>query len=100
MKFKYSKLKKVRKPICTQYKFAELIDVSQEHYVKIENGYNNPSVPVFLRICTAVNKPALYFFTSSEPYLSEKQIETLMGFSEERLKTILLVLKALYESHA
>lgn len=97
MKFKYEKLKKVRKPISTQYKFAEAIDISEEHYVKIENGYSNPSVPVFLRICKAVNKPAHYFFTSNASLLSDKQVDLLMNYSEEHLKTILSVLKDLYD---
>lgn len=97
MKFNYKKLKKVRKQLSTQSKFSELIDVSEEHYVKIENGYSNPSVPVFLRICKAVNKPAQYFFTSGESFLSEDQNDMLMDFSNERLKIILTVLKDLYD---
>lgn len=97
MKFNYEKIKKVRKQLSTQSKFSELIDISEEHYVKIENGYSNPSVPVFLRICKAVNKPAQYFFTSGESFLSEDQNDMLMDFSNERLKIILTVLKDLYD---
>lgn len=97
MEFDYTKLKKSREQISTQFKFSELIDISQEHYIKIENGYNNPSVSVFLKICKAVNKPAQYFFTPSESFLSKQQVDLLFGFSNERLKTILTILKSLYD---
>lgn len=97
MKFNYAKLKKVRKQLCTQAKFSELIDISEEHYVKIENGYSNPSVPVFLKICKAVNKPAQYFFTSCDSFLSDTQVAQLMGYSEDYLRTVLSVLRDLYE---
>ena len=65
--------------------------------MKIENGYSNPSVPVFLRICKAVNKPAQYFFTSSESFLNGKQVDQLMDYSEDYLRTVLSVLKDLYD---
>lgn len=78
MNFNYRKLKKARKQLSTQAKFSELIDISEEHYVKIENGYSNPSVTVFLRICKAVNKPAQYFFTSGESFLNDKQKNSLL----------------------
>ena len=100
MNFKYTKLKKSRKSMSTQAKFSELIDVSEEHYVKIENGYSNPSVPVFLKICETVNKPAQYFFTSGESFLSQDQIDILTDCSDKHLKMILNVLKDVYEGIA
>ncbi|MCI9449405.1 MAG: helix-turn-helix transcriptional regulator [Clostridiales bacterium] len=100
MNFKYTKLKKARKPLSTQAKFSDLIDVSEEHYVKIENGYSNPSVPVLLKICETVNIPAQYFFTSGESFLTQEQIDILMDYSDKHLKTILNVLKDLYEGIA
>ena len=68
--------------------------------LKIENGYSNPSVPVFLRICKAVNKPAQYFFTSGESFLNDKQVDMLMDYNEDYLRTVLSVLKDLYDGLA
>ena len=63
MNFQAEKLKKCRKELMTQQKFSEEIGVSFEHYSKIENSYNKPSVPVFLKICHTLKKPAQYFFS-------------------------------------
>lgn len=97
MSIKYDKIKNIRKQVATQLAFSEMIDISADHYIKIENGYNKPSVPVFLRICKTLNMPAQYFFTSQSRYLENSQIEDLMNRDTAELETILHILQSIYE---
>ena len=81
----------------TQQQFSEKIGISYEHYTKIENSYNKPSVPVFLKICRKLNKPAQYFFSDNDTFLSQEQIDTLMLYDTDKLELILNLLQELYE---
>lgn len=98
MNFRTDKLKKTRKEKMTQQKFAESINISYEHYTKIENSYNKPSVPVFLDICSELNKSAQYFFTDEEMFLSCEQFDKLMQYDDKRLQLVLNLLQELYEN--
>lgn len=98
MKIIREQLKKARKDIgATQAEFSEIIDISVDHYIKIEHGHANPSIPVFLRMCKTLKKPAQYFFAISTPYLTEEQFKQLMECDKKDLETLLSILQALYE---
>lgn len=98
MKIKPEQLKKARKELCiTQEKFAEIINISANHYVKIEHGRTNPSIPVFLQMCKALKKPADYFFTNSVPYLTAAQYRQLMQYDKKDLEMLLALLQMLYD---
>lgn len=98
MKIKREQLKRARKEIgVTQEKFAEMIGISIDHYKDIECERGNPSIPVFFNICKVLKKPAHYFFSNSDPYLTTEQLNQLMNFDKKDLETLLSILQALYE---
>lgn len=98
MEFRVDKLKKCRKEKMTQQEFAESINISYEHYTKIENSYNKPSVPVFLEICCKLNKSAQYFFSDKEMFMSRNQFNRLLKKDEKHLMLVLNLLQDLYEN--
>ena len=97
MKFRADKLKNCRKNITTQQKFSEALNISLEHYTKVENGYNSPSVPLFIELCDVLDKPAQYFFWDKEMCISKSQFDTLMQYDEKKLELLLHLLQQLYE---
>ena len=82
-----------------QAKFAELLEVGTEHYVNIELGTGNPSIPVHVDICLELNKPSDFFFKEErhEMILSPEQAEKLMNTDEATLEAMLSFLQTLYE---
>ena len=83
----------------TQAAFAELIDISCDHYTKIENGLKNPSIPVHIDICMALGKPSDCFFREDRPdmVLTPEQVEYLKSLDVKELRKILNLLQVLYE---
>lgn len=99
MRFYADKLKECRKNITTQQKFSEELNISFEHYTKVEKGYNNPSVPLFIKICDTLDRPAQYFFWDKEMHLSKSQFDTLMQYDDQKLALLLHLLQQLYEEN-
>lgn len=99
MEFHRDKLRTCRKNITTQQKFSEKLDVSLDHYSKIEKGYSNPSITLFLKMCDTLDKPAQYFFWNKEMHMSKSQFDTLMQYDEKKLESLLNILQQLYEEN-
>ncbi|GFI55773.1 hypothetical protein IMSAG013_00824 [Clostridiales bacterium] len=76
----------------TQAALAERIDVS-EHYVRlIENGYNIPSVELFLTICKELDVPAYNLLQSDHEairFTNPNLYEKLKSMDESQLNSIL-----------
>ena len=87
------RLKYYRKKLnMTQAQLAERIGVS-EHYVRlIENGYNIPSVELFIEICKVLDVPAYNLLQSNNEairFTNPELIEKLKSMDESQLNSIL-----------
>lgn len=98
MSFKPDKVKRCRKKLMTQQKFSEKLGISVEHYTKIENAYNKPSVSVFLELCRKLKKPAQYFFWDKSVYFSEQKINEFTQYDETKLVAMLNLVQELYDN--
>ena len=76
----------------TQAQLAEKIGVS-EHYVRlIENGYNIPSVDLFVEICKVLDVPAYNLLQSNNEaarFTNSELYEKLKVMDENQLNSIL-----------
>lgn len=76
----------------TQAQLAEKLDVS-EHYVRlIENGYNIPSVELFIGICRVLDVPAYNLLQSNNEAVRFKNpdlYEKLKSMDDDQLNSIL-----------
>ncbi|MCI9449364.1 MAG: helix-turn-helix transcriptional regulator [Clostridiales bacterium] len=91
--FYREKLKYYRKKLSlTQAQLAEKICVS-EHYVRlIENGYNIPSVDLFVEICKVLDVPAYNLLQSNNEavrFTKSKLYKKLKFMDENQLNSIL-----------
>lgn len=83
----------------TQQSFSEKINISSEHFSKIESRIKNPSLSLHMEICKQLNVPSDCFFNEQHPtpILSCKQFEAFSLLEISELKALLNLLQTLYE---
>lgn len=94
------RLKQIRKERgLTQQQLSEDIDITIDHYVKVESGARNVSLPVFVRLCRVLQVSADYFLCEEKPAsaLSPEQRAYLQTVEFDELEALLQMLRLLYE---
>ena len=99
-KFYTSQLKKFRnEKKISQEEISESVNITNEHYSKIETGARNPSLSIHSKLCLELDRPSdcLLNKKRADVFLDNNIINKLKSLDENNLLKILYIMQTLYE---